>query len=129
MDQRGLLSGRKGTGCLLPWRLARLCAATVAGWFEVGSDVLRSNSMRVSKRKPRTRSNPPGKHRKHDKKHKKDDDDDKKPATCRDIKDRKACRKSDKVCSWCEGSWTPAMCVEEVRGRGAGCGAGTGPCG
>jgi hypothetical protein len=39
-------------------------------------------------------------------------------ASCRDNKDKKSCRHSKSVCSWCEGSYGPAMCLEEVRARG-----------
>ena len=61
---------------------------------------------------------------KHSKKHDDDDDDDGKggkdePADCKDIKERKECRKSKTVCSWCEGKFGPAgamdMCIDEVR--------------
>jgi hypothetical protein len=35
---------------------------------------------------------------------------------CKDIKERKACRKSDSVCSWCENKYAPGapMCADEV---------------
>jgi hypothetical protein len=48
---------------------------------------------------------------------KKDDDDDKED--CRDLKERKACRKSKSVCSWCANKYAPGapMCADEVRGR------------
>jgi hypothetical protein len=50
------------------------------------------------------------------KKDKKGGDD--KKESCRDLAARKACIKSDAVCSWCEGKFAPSMCLDEVR-RGA----------
>lgn len=44
---------------------------------------------------------------------KKEDD---KPTKCADIKDRKHCRKSKLLCSWCNGKLAPSLCFEEVRG-------------
>jgi len=52
------------------------------------------------------RPSPGGKGKKHD-------DDDKKKTDCRDIKDRKECRRSRSVCSWCNGKMAPSMCLEE----------------
>jgi hypothetical protein len=48
---------------------------------------------------------------------KKADDDDKKK-DCRDIKDRKECRKAKAVCSWCNGKMAPSMCLDEVGAGG-----------
>ncbi|KAI8468154.1 MAG: hypothetical protein J3K34DRAFT_523151 [Monoraphidium minutum] len=48
-------------------------------------------------------------------KHKKHDDDDKK--TCRDEGSRKGCVKSKAVCSWCEGAFVPAMCLDEAQAK------------
>jgi hypothetical protein len=39
---------------------------------------------------------------------------------CRDLKERKACRKSKDVCSWCVAKYGGmTSCMDEVRGRGA----------
>ncbi|GBF90786.1 hypothetical protein Rsub_03087 [Raphidocelis subcapitata] len=49
---------------------------------------------------------------------KKKDDDDKKE-DCKDIKERKACRKSKSVCSWCENKFAPGapMCADEAQAK------------
>ena len=36
-------------------------------------------------------------------------------ADCRDLKERKDCVKARAVCNWCESSFAPAMCLDEVR--------------
>jgi len=56
-------------------------------------------------------SNPAGGHS-HKKRH--DDDDDAKKS-CKDIRDRKECRRARAVCSWCNGGFVPSMCLDEVR--------------
>ncbi|GBF89383.1 hypothetical protein Rsub_01955 [Raphidocelis subcapitata] len=52
------------------------------------------------------------------KRDKKKGGDDKKE-DCRDIKERKACRKSDSVCSWCENKYAPGapMCADEATAK------------